>query len=191
METLFANSPVFDYLILPLLILMARILDVSMDTIRVIMVAKGYRNYAPFIGFFQSLIWVITISRVMVNLEIWTAYIGYASGFALGTYIGMFLEEKLALGHELIRVITKSDATDLINNLRIEGFPVTSVNGQGRDGEVGILFIILKRRAIPHVVAIINDYNPKAFYTIEDMRFVRDSNYLPRSRRTIPSRGTR
>jgi uncharacterized protein YebE (UPF0316 family) len=185
------DSPIFDYLVLPLLILLARVLDVSMDTIRVIMVAKGYRNYAPAIGFFQSLIWVITISRVMVNLENWTAYIGYAGGFALGTYVGMRLEEKLALGHELIRVITKTDASELIANLRKEGYPVTAVTGQGREGDVGILFVILKRRSIQQVVEIINDYNPKAFYTIEDMRFVRDSSYLPRSRKLIPSRGTR
>jgi uncharacterized protein YebE (UPF0316 family) len=191
MDFITSESILFDYVILPLLIMMARVLDVSMDTIRVIMVAKGYRNYAPIIGFFQSLIWVITISRVMVNLENWTAYIGYAGGFSLGTYVGMRLEEKLALGHELIRVITKSDATELVNILRAEGFPVTAVNGQGRDGEVGILFIIMKRKAIKHVVEVINAYNPKAFYTIEDMRFVRDSSYLPRSRRVIPSRGTR
>jgi uncharacterized protein YebE (UPF0316 family) len=170
---------------------MARVMDVSMDTIRVIMVAKGYRNYAPAIGFFQSLIWVITISRVMVNLENWTAYIGYAGGFALGTYVGMRLEEKLALGHELIRVITKSDASELITNLRKKGFPVTSVSGRGSEGDVGILFVILKRKTIQQVVEIINAYNPKAFYTIEDMRFVRDSNYLPRSRKMIPGRGTR
>ena len=185
------DTPIFDYAVLPLLIMMARILDVSMDTIRVIMVAKGYRNYAPFIGFFQSLIWVITISRVMVNLENWTAYIGYAGGFALGTYVGMRLEEKLALGHELIRVITKTDASELIANLRKEGYPVTSVTGQGREGEVGILFVILKRKTIKQVVKIINAYNPKAFYTIEDMRFVRDSSYFPRSRKMIPGRGTR
>ena len=185
------DSPIFDYLVLPLLILLARVLDVSMDTIRVIMVAKGYRNYAPAIGFFQSLIWVITISRVMVNLENWTAYIGYAGGFALGTYVGMRLEEKLALGHELIRVITKTDASELITNLRKKGFPVTSVSGRGSEGDVGILFVILKRKSIQKVVEIINAYNPKAFYTIEDMRFVRDSNYLPRSRKMIPGRGTR
>lgn len=186
-----SDSQIFDYFILPLLIMMARVMDVSMDTIRVIMVAKGYRNYAPVIGFFQSLIWVITISRVMVNLENWTAYIGYAGGFALGTYVGMRLEEKLALGHELVRVITKSDASELIANLRNQGFPVTSVNGLGRDGEVGILYIIMKRKMIKHVVEIINAYNPKAFYTIEDMRYVSDSSYLPRSRRVIPARGTR
>jgi len=157
------DSPIFDYLVLPLLILLARVLDVSMDTIRVIMVAKGYRNYAPAIGFFQSLIWVITISRVMVNLENWTAYIGYAGGFALGTYVGMRLEEKLALGHELIRVITKTDASELITNLRKKGFPVTSVSGRGSEGDVGILFVILKRKSIQKVVEIINAYNPKSF----------------------------
>ena len=191
MESLLIESPVFDYLILPILIMLARVLDVSMDTVRVIMVAKGYRNYAPIIGFFQSLIWVITISRVMVNLENWTTYFGYAAGFALGTYVGMRLEAELALGHELIRVITKSDATALINSLREKGFPVTSVNGQGREGEVGILFIIMKRRAIPKVVELINAFNPKAFYTVEDMRFVRDSSYFTRSRHTITTRGTR
>jgi uncharacterized protein YebE (UPF0316 family) len=185
------DTPIFDYIVLPLLIMMARVLDVSMDTIRVIMVAKGYRNYAPIIGFFQSLIWVITISRVMVNLENWTAYIGYAGGFALGTYAGMRLEEKLALGHELIRVITKTDASELVANLRNEGYPVTFVTGYGREGEVGILFVILRRKTIKQVVEIINAYNPKAYYTIEDMRFVRDHSYLPRSRKMIPGRGTR
>lgn len=188
LNIMFVESPVFDYLVLPLLILMARILDVSMDTIRVILMAKGYRNYAPVIGFFQSLVWVITISRVMVNLDIWTAYIGYAGGFALGTYTGMRIEEKLALGYELIRVITKADASELIKAMRKEGFPVTSVVGQGREGEVGILYIILRRREIKKVIPIINDFNPKAFYTIEDMRFVQSNAYMPRSRKILSFR---
>ncbi len=178
----------FDYLILPMLILLARVVDVSMDTIRLIMVAKGYRNYAPVIGFFQSLVWVITISRVMVNLDNWTAYVAYASGFGLGTYIGMRIEEKLALGYELIRVVTRTDASGLIDDLRKRGFPVTSVAGQGRDGEVGILFVILKRSTVTEVVNIIKSHNPRAFYTIEDMRFVSNNRYLPRSKKLIPSR---
>ena len=177
-----------DYVILPMLILLARVVDVSMDTVRIIMVAKGYRNYAPVIGFFQSLIWVITISRVMVNLENWTAYVAYAGGFALGTYVGMHIEEKLALGYELVRVITRTDATKLVAHLRERGFPVTSVTGEGRDGEVGILFVVLRRQAVSEVVDIIKAFTPRAFYTIEDMRFVSNSGRLPRSRRVIPSR---
>jgi len=165
----------FDFVILPILILMARVVDVSLDTIRVIMVAKGYRNLAPFVGFFQSLIWLITITRIMANLDNWFTYIGYASGFALGTYVGMILEGKLALGYELVRVITKKGADDLINGLREKGYALTSVPGMGREGEVGVLYIIIKRKVLREVVAIIHEYNPHAFYTIEDMRYV--SNY--------------
>ena len=182
------ESPVFDFIILPILILLARIVDVSMDTIRVILIAKGYRNYAPAVGFFQSLVWVITISRVMVNLENWMTYVGYAGGFALGTYFGMRIESRLALGHELIRVITRTNPVELIKNLRESGYPVTSVTGQGREGEVGILYIIMQRKAMQEVVSIIKKFNPKAFYTIEDMRFVSNGSYMPRSRKLLRRR---
>lgn len=173
----------FDFVVLPLLILMARVVDVSLDTIRVIMVAKGYRNMAPFIGFFQSLIWLITITRIMANLDNWFTYIGYASGFGLGTYVGMILEGKLALGYELVRVITRKGAEDLISGLREKGYPVTTVAGMGREGEVGVLYIIIRRKALRDVIATIQHFNPKAFYTIEDMRFVSSHALLAPARR--------
>lgn len=178
----------FDYVILPVLIMMARVVDVSLDTIRVIMVAKGYRNMAPFIGFFQSLIWLITITRIMANLDNWLTYIGYAGGFGLGTYVGMILEGKLALGYELVRVITKKDAEDLINGLREKGYAVTAVPGMGRDGEVGVIYVIIKRRLLREVVGIIQTFNPKAFYTIEDMRFVSTHALLSPARRKSRTR---
>lgn len=178
----------FDYIVVPLLILMARVCDVSLDTIRVIMVARGYRNLAPFIGFFQVLIWIITITRIMANLENWTTYIGYAGGFALGTYVGMKIEAKLALGVELLRVITGADATDLMRTLLKKGYHPTYVEGEGRDGKVGILFIVNKRKSMNRVIDLVKEYNPNAFYTIEDVRFVSGSEYaapqlrLPRTR---------
>jgi len=168
----------FDFVLLPILIMMARIVDVSLDTIRVILVTKGYKAMAPFIGFFQSLIWLIAITRVMAHLENPVAYIGYALGFGLGTYVGMVLEGKLALGYELIRVITKADASELIHNLHKEGYRVTSAVGRGNEGEVGILFIIIKRRLIKDVINTIKAFNPNAFYTIEDMRFVSSHKLL-------------
>jgi uncharacterized protein YebE (UPF0316 family) len=173
----------FDFVVLPILIMMARVVDVSLDTIRVIMVAKGYRNLAPFVGFFQAFIWLITITRIMANLENWFTYIGYAGGFGLGTYIGMILEGKLALGYELVRVITKRDAVDLIHGLREKGFPVTTVTGIGKEGEVGVLYIIIRRKVLRDVIGIIQQYNPNAFYTIEDMRFVSDQALLSPSRK--------
>ena len=178
----------FDYVILPVLILMARVLDVSLDTIRVIMVAKGYRNLAPYVGFFQSLIWLITITRIMANLDNWFTYLGYAGGFGLGTYVGMILEGKLALGYELVRVITKKEADELIIGLREKGYAVTTVPGMGREGEVGVLYIIIKRKVLREVVDIIQHYNPRAFYTIEDMRYVSNYALLSPARRKSRSR---
>ncbi|MCF8378915.1 MAG: DUF2179 domain-containing protein [Bacteroidales bacterium] len=172
----------FDFVVLPILIMLARIVDVSLDTIRVIMVTKGYRTAAPIIGFFQSLIWLIAITRVMEHLGNPVAYIGYAMGFGLGTYVGMVLEGKLALGYELLRVITKADASDLIDMMRNEGYRVTSVEGKGQEGEVGILFIVVKRSLIEDAINIVKKFNPNAFYTIEDMRFV--SNYQRLSAKT-------
>ena len=173
----------FNYFIIPFLILIARIMDVSLDTIRVIMIAKGYRRLAPFIGFFQVLIWIITISRIMANLENWTTYIGYAGGFALGTYTGMKIEERLALGYELLRVVTRSDASSLMAELFENGYHLTFVEGKGKDGKVGILFIVHKRKVIRDIIEKIKQFNPHALYTIEDVRFVSNSEYLPRSSR--------
>ncbi len=173
----------FDFVILPILIMMARVVDVSLDTIRVIMVAKGYRNLAPFIGFFQSFIWLVTITRIMANLDNWFTYLGYACGFGLGTYVGMILEGKLALGYELVRVITKKGADELVNGLREKGYALTTVPGMGREGEVGVLYIIIKRKVLREVVDIIQKFNPNAFYTIEDMRFVSNHALLSPARK--------
>lgn len=173
----------FEFVLLPLFILLARVVDVSMDTVRVILVTKGYRKMAPIIGFVQALIWLVTITRIMVHLDNPLAYVGYAAGFGLGTYVGMMIEGKLALGYELIRVITKVGADELVLKLREKGYPVTSVPGYGRDGEVGVLFVIMKRKVNKDVISIINEFNPNAFYTIEDMRFVSSSSLLTPARK--------
>jgi uncharacterized protein YebE (UPF0316 family) len=167
----------FDYLILPLLIFLARIVDVSMDTIRLIFIARGFKKFAPLIGFFQVLVWIITITRIMANLDNWTCYVAYAAGFAAGNFTGMILEEKLALGVEMIRVITQRKADNLISALKDNGFPVTTVNATGSFGEVSVLYIIVSRKYISKVLDLIRHYNPRAFYTIEDIRFV--SKTLP------------
>ncbi|MDA3822214.1 MAG: DUF2179 domain-containing protein [Bacteroidales bacterium] len=174
----------FDYIILPLLIFTARIFDVSLDTIRVIMISKGYRKYAPYIGFFQILIWIITITRIMENLDNWLTYVAYAAGFGMGTYVGMIIEERIAMGNELLRIITRQPAHELIKALREKGFIVTVAKGEGRDGEVGIIFLALKRKVMHNAIAIVKQYNPHAFYTVEDMRYVRTLEAVkPRSKK--------
>jgi uncharacterized protein YebE (UPF0316 family) len=166
------HSPYFDYLILPFFIFCLRICDVTLDTMRIIFMTKGYRNLAPIIGFFEILIWIVAITRIMQNLNNWVSYVAYAAGFATGNYVGMLLDEKLAIGHELIRVITKVDAGDLANTLRSAGYGVTTVKASGMQGEVGIVFIIVNRKNQKHAIEIIKHHMPNAFFTVENIHFV-------------------
>ncbi|MBN1790951.1 MAG: DUF2179 domain-containing protein [Bacteroidales bacterium] len=166
------NSPYFDYLILPLFIFCLRICDVTLDTLRIIFMTKGFKYLAPIIGFFEILIWIVAITRIMQNLNSWVAYVAYAAGFATGNYVGMLVDEKLAIGHELIRVITRVDASEMVNALRTSGYGVTTVKAMGMQGEVGIVFIIANRKNQKHAIEIIQKHNPNAFFTIENVHFV-------------------
>ncbi|MCW3789493.1 DUF2179 domain-containing protein [Plebeiibacterium sediminum] len=183
----------FDYyafIILPILIFLARVADVSLGTIRIILVEKGFKNWAPVLGFFEVLIWILAISEIIENLDNWVCYFAYAGGFAAGNYIGMKIEKRLALGHELLRVITKHDAKELVNDLKDEGYGVTFLKGEGIKGAVGVVYIIVNRKKIDNAIKIIHEHNPNALYTIEDVRFVNKNifftpNPLKRKRAAI------
>ena len=166
------NSATYTWFILPLLIFLARILDVSLGTIRLIFISKGVKYLAPLIGFFEVLIWLLAIGQIMKNLNNVVCYIAYGGGFALGTFLGIFIEEKLSIGMVLVRIITQRDATELISFLQLKGYGVTRVNAEGAYGDVMILFSIIRRTDLKEVVDVITKLDPKAFYSIEDVRFV-------------------
>lgn len=166
------QSPYFDLLVLPLLIFCLRVCDVTLDTLRIIFMTKGFKRLAPLIGFFEILIWIIAITRIMQHLNNWVCYVAYAGGFAMGNYVGMLVDEKLAIGHELIRVITRVDASQLADALRAAGFGVTTVKAAGMQGEVGIVYIISNRKNQKRAIAIIQQYNPNALVTIQNIHFV-------------------
>jgi uncharacterized protein YebE (UPF0316 family) len=168
----FMDSSAFTLVVLPFFIFFARICDVSLDTLRIIFISKGYKVIAPIIGFFEILIWIVVITRIMKNLDNWICYVAYAGGFATGNYVGMILDQKLAIGFEMVRVITRKDAHDLTNALRRAGFGVTSVNARGMQGEVGILYIVIKRKNLNEIIDTIKEYNPNAFFTVENINFV-------------------
>ncbi len=168
----FANSPYFTYLIVPLLICLARIIDVSLGTIRIILVSKGAKKIAPVLGFFEILIWLIAIGQVMQNLTNVINYIAYALGFAMGNYIGILIEQKLAIGNVVVRIITTKDASELIDFLKSANFGVTIIDAEGANGPVHLIYTVIKRSSLPIIITHVKEYNPKAFYTIEDVRFV-------------------
>jgi uncharacterized protein YebE (UPF0316 family) len=173
------HSSTFTYVILPILIFCSRIVDVSIGTMRVIFITKGYRWLAPLCGFFEVLIWLIAMTQIMKNLTNGYCYIAYAGGFATGNFVGMFIERKMALGVVLIRVITRNEAAELLNYLKTNNYGVTAVDAEGLFGKVKILFTIIKRSDIEDVIASIMRFNPQAFYSIEDVRMVNEAAYSP------------
>jgi uncharacterized protein YebE (UPF0316 family) len=171
MEAFFGTGT-FKWVILPLLIFTARIFDVSFGTMRIVFISRGKKFLAPVFGFFEVLIWLIAISQIMKNLTNVFYYLVYAGGYATGNFVGLFIEEKLAMGVQVLRVITNQDATELVEFLRSAGYGVTSIDGQGISGKVNLIFMILRRSALPRTIEIIQQYNPNAFYSVEDVRTV-------------------
>ncbi len=171
-ELLGPSDSTFALVVLPLLICCSRIIDVSLGTMRIIFVSRGFRVLAPIMGFFEVLIWIIVISQVMQNLTNVVNYVAYAFGFALGSYVGMTIERRLSLGMVVIRVITAKDSRELIGFMRKEGYGVTVLNAEGSSGRVNVVFTVIKRTDVNTVVGHIKRFNPKAFYTVEDIQSV-------------------
>ncbi|MHB8095170.1 MAG: DUF2179 domain-containing protein [Candidatus Aminicenantales bacterium] len=166
----FIDSDLFRWVILPLLIFTARIFDVSLQTMRIIFISKGRKLLAPVLGFFEVLIWLMAIAQIMNNLTNPFYYLAYGLGFATGTYIGLRIEERLAVGVVLLRIITQMEASSLIACLRNDEFGVTCIDAEGKSGKVKIIFMVIDRIDLPHVIETIRRYNPGAFYSVEDVR---------------------
>ncbi|MCG7848714.1 MAG: DUF2179 domain-containing protein [ANME-2 cluster archaeon] len=166
-------SDIFSLLILPLLIFGARVLDVSIGTIRIIFVTRGRKLLAPLLGFFEIMIWLLAIGTVMQNFTNPIYYVAYAGGFAMGNFLGIFIEDKLAMGTMAVQIITVKEANQLIEQLKSEGYGVTSLDAMGSTGQqVKIIFTIVKRKELQYVVEFIKQFNPQAFYSIQEVRSI-------------------
>ena len=153
----FYDSTFFTYILIPFLIFLARIMDVTIGTIRIVMVSKGQKFWAPVLGFFEVFIWLIAISKIFQNLDNWVNYIAYAGGFATGNYIGLILEERLAMGIVKIQIITRKTATELIVNMKKAGYGITHHEAKGGSENVSIIYSIIKRNEIQKVENIVKE----------------------------------
>jgi uncharacterized protein YebE (UPF0316 family) len=163
-----------QWVLIPFLIFCARVLDVSVGTLRIILIAKGYRLLAPLLGAVEVLVWLLAVGKILGSgsLANVACYVGYCGGFALGNYVGMIIEGKIALGTVLLRVISRKNTSLLAVRLREDGLGVTELAGAGATGPVNILFTLLPRRELPKVAAVVRQYEPRAFYSVEDVRAV-------------------
>lgn len=167
------------FFLIPILIFFARVIDVSLGTIRIIFISKGFKLLSFLIGFFEVLIWLMAINQIFSDFSNFWLYIAYAGGFATGNYVGIWLEEKISMGNAMITIIITKNASKLINELKNNNYSLTIVNGKsGKEGaDVKMIISVVRRKELKNVFKIINKVNPKAFYTVEDIRSMRKNEY--------------
>jgi uncharacterized protein YebE (UPF0316 family) len=157
----------------PILIFSLRIFDVSLSTLRILLAVRGQRAIVPLIGFFEVLIWIFAVGNAIRHLDSAWHLLGYAGGFAAGNVVGMWIEEKLAIGLATVRIISRHSGVELADALRSFGFGATEFSGLGREGNVEVVHTVVQRREIPRVIAEVDRWDPDAFVTIEEPRHIR------------------
>jgi uncharacterized protein YebE (UPF0316 family) len=157
---------------LPLLVFFARVVDVTLGTLRIIFTSRGRKYLAPLLGFAEVFIWISVIAQITKGAHNVVAYLAYAGGFATGNYIGMYVEDKLAMGMLVVRVIIPGSVHELTKSLHTKGYGVTRVDAHGSQGPVNLIYTIVMRKNLPEVASIIQQAHPSAFFTVEELRSV-------------------
>lgn len=170
------SDSVLNYVLMPLLIFVARVADVSINTLRIMFMMNGKKNIVPILGFFEALIWLLAIGQIFQNVDNPLSYLAYAGGFATGTYVGMTLDEKLALGRVLVRVITPKPLPTLLEFMKEKDYRFTNVGAEGRYGKVNLLFTVMKRDQLQEFISMVKATDQKAFYTIESVKRVSEED---------------
>lgn len=159
-------------LLLALLIYLARVADVSLGTVRTILVIRGHSVAAMGIGFVETLIWISASAQVITNIDsAWYLVGAYAAGFATGTYMGVLIENKLAIGTELVRAVSLDASINLAAVLRRQGYEVVEIQAEKEDAvPVEVLLVVERRRRVPRLLRLIDESDPSAYYTVSDVK---------------------
>lgn len=177
--TQLAGNPYFAWIILPILIFFSRIIDVTLGTLRIIFVSRGKKAIAPLLGFFEVFIWLVVITNIMANANNIACYIAYAAGFATGNFMGIILEEKLAIGMLSVRIFVPDDKIEALSKALTEkGYGMTMVRGSGKLADTNILDCIIRRKEYDSIVSTINEIDHNLFYFAEDLKHVRNGIFL-------------
>jgi uncharacterized protein YebE (UPF0316 family) len=186
MDSPFINT-LIQYVGVPGLVFLARVLDVSLGTLRIIFISRGKKYLAPLLGFIETFIWIVAVSQIIRNVQGVWSYVAYAGGFATGTIVGMWIEDKLAIGTLILRTILPTDTRELTDRLHDSGYGVTCVPGKGFQSNVTLVYTIIKRKDLQEVVAIIHTLHPDAFISVEELRSAEKGVFpTEQSRRRMP-----
>jgi uncharacterized protein YebE (UPF0316 family) len=173
---------------LPLLVFVAELSVVTLGTMRIIFISRGMKWLAPLLGFFEVCIWLFAIGQIMRNLNNIGCYLGFAGGFTMGNFLGVWLEKRLALGKVVVHVITTNDANELMERLRTENYGVTLLDARGGTGPVKMVLTVIQRKELGHVLDLIKGFDAHAFYAVNDLQ-VTAAGIFPSSRGRLRQRG--
>ncbi len=174
---------VISYLLLPALIFLARVADVTVATVKLMFVVNNTRKVAAILGFFEAFITIVALSRVMQDASNMVAFVMYAAGFATGTYVGMWIEEKMAYGSVLIRIISKHIPDELLRYLADNQYRYSMVDANDQSGNNQMLFTVCKRSKMGAFLSNLERIDPQALYTIEGVKRV-SNEFLPEKKKT-------
>jgi len=161
-----------DIILGALLIFALRVLGVSISTIRVLLMTRGMKLASAALGFFEVLVYAVAIGKVVQDLSNLPYLFSYCIGFSVGTLLGMWLEERMAIGFATIHIISHDHGHQIAEALREAGYGATEGRARGKDGFVGTVQTVVRRRDIIHASAIVYQTAPDAFVTIEETRRV-------------------
>jgi uncharacterized protein YebE (UPF0316 family) len=152
------------------LIVLGRVIDVTLGTVRTIMVVRGYRRWACVLGFFEVLVWIFVVTRVIHGLAENPLFaVSYALGFAAGNFVGITLDNRLGFGQQVVQVFSRRGG-ELATEMRTKGVRMTCFQGAGRDGPTSMLMIVADRGLIPGLIKEARRLDPECYYSVEDVR---------------------
>jgi uncharacterized protein YebE (UPF0316 family) len=152
-----------------------------METIRVIYISRGIKYLAPIIAFFEIVIWLLAMEVVMQDLANIANFLAFALGFAMGTYVGLVIEEKLSIGMVILRIVTTDESNEeIVSFMESENYGITTLDATGSRGSVKMILSLVNRTDVPRITQHIQATNPHAFFSIEDVRYVNQGVFRPK-----------
>jgi uncharacterized protein YebE (UPF0316 family) len=170
--------------LLPLLIFFAEVCVVTISTVRIIFLSQRQKVLAMSLGVFEVSIWLFAIGKVMQNLGDPLCYMAFAGGFAIGNYLGVVIEEKLAIGNLVVRIITHKNGEEIVAGLKTANYGVTSLDAQGAKGPVQIILTVIPRKELRKVVNILKACDENVFYSVDDLQSA-SAGVFPESRKRM------
>ncbi|MCS7168241.1 MAG: DUF5698 domain-containing protein [Gemmatales bacterium] len=161
-----------------LVVFVAETCVVTLSTIRTILIARHQRVLAPLLGLVEITLWLLAITQVISNLKRPSYFVAFVAGFGVGNYLGVCLEEWMALGYAVVQIVTRKDPRAMVQAFSEARFGVTRLDGHGVMGPVHLLFSVVPRAKLAEVSQLIEATDPEAFYTVEELRSIR-RGFLP------------